>query len=285
MGSHVALAMGGGLVLTHPTAALVAVGTALQTPLGATAYVGASTIDDVLTMQALAQGDTETAAQLQALANMDSPWLPFGDLAGAFYASRQALTRATRLATSAGESCQLLDTSASLATGGFPNIPYLRSQPDPGVIAQQTEVYCGIACAQMIWADRGIHFSQDEIAEVTPIVPEFGGVDPRDLSHAMSELDPSHSWRAVMIMEDATAERDFYRFHQANGEEPWIAIMRAGGVHAVIIDGVDDLGNVMIRDPWPVGKAGQQTGERAIMDMNTFIQRYWLGIGIIHASP
>jgi hypothetical protein len=114
-------------------------------------------------------------------------------------------------------------------------------RPDPRVVKQYNTLACGPASAEMILKDRGISFDQRAIAKQLKQLPVY----PFELAHELLSLDPQGQWVANTV--------DPSSFNALNNRAPWAALFYEQGAktgHIVVVDGVDALGDVRIRDPW-----------------------------------
>ncbi len=115
--------------------------------------------------------------------------------------------------------------------------------PQPAVCQQMSEDGCGVACAQMLLADRGVHASQEDIG--------FGVVQPTDapaLARRMNELS-TRRWEGGALAAAPTGAL----VHALCRTGTWAALLEPGGFrrvgHWVVVDGVGDEAVVLVRDP------------------------------------
>lgn len=129
---------------------------------------------------------------------------------------------------------------------------------------------CSSACAQMLFRDQGIDLAQD-------VIVEHAGrpTSAQALAGAMNELwSGSGTWRGGGIWIEGATTRQTVEALNSTG--PWIANMRLVGTsmhHSVIVDGFDEAGLLIIRDP-AQGTMYKMTYE----DFETF----WSGYGVFY---
>lgn len=105
----------------------------------------------------------------------------------------------------------------------------------PNVVKQSTPTACGAACGEMLLKDRGVLTSQVDVgAELTSM---------NSLARKLNTVDSSWVGNAV----------DVSSFNALNKTGSWSAMMWDSGNkvgHWVVVDGVDDVGRVLIKDPF-----------------------------------
>ena len=114
------------------------------------------------------------------------------------------------------------------------------------VVTQFDEESCGPAPGEMLLADRGLTFSQREIAEWTPL-PASAHYLAATLSR-LSGLD----WRGGAIrLSGAPPGQLVELLCEVSGS--WGALLQPGGLnrigHWVVVDGLSRKGEVLVRDP------------------------------------
>jgi len=136
---------------------------------------------------------------------------------------------------------------------------------DPNVVKQQDNLSCGPACAEMLLRDRGIYDVTQSIIATETGVP----VNTKSLGIALNKLDRSDArlWLSgtVHILEATYSEI----IDVLIGTGSWAAILwepLANLGHIVVVDGLDKLGKIKIRDPW--------MATRYKMDREEFVN-YW----------
>jgi hypothetical protein len=116
---------------------------------------------------------------------------------------------------------------------------------DPSVVRQAEGNWCAIACGEMLTNGR---VTQHDISKVISISAK--GTVAEDIANVLNTLDPAamKSWQGGYIGAP-TAEA---AFNWLNAKGSWGAQMflGAGNRHMVIVDGINDAGMVMVRDPW-----------------------------------
>lgn len=141
---------------------------------------------------------------------------------------------------------------------------------DSNVVRQQDNLSCAPACGEMLLKDRGIDcFTQAEIATETGVP-----VDVRYLAIILNTLDPSKTgvWHGGNFAVEVTEMPNLLERLIAKGS--WAAEMKEFGnpiAHLVIVDGFDEDGKVLIRDPWH--------GTRYKMEKEEFLN-YWNTRGV-----
>ena len=136
---------------------------------------------------------------------------------------------------------------------------------DPNVVKQQDNLSCGPACAEMLLRDRGIYdVTQSIIARETGVP-----VNTKSLGMALNKVDRGGSrlWLSGTVhIPEATY---FELIDVLIGTGSWAAILwepLADLGHIVVVDGLDNIGKIKIRDPW--------MATRYKMDREEFIN-YW----------
>jgi ABC-type bacteriocin/lantibiotic exporter with double-glycine peptidase domain len=140
---------------------------------------------------------------------------------------------------------------------------------DSKVVRQQSDLSCVAACGEMLLQNRGININQAAIEELTgvPSAPEL-------LASALNELnlDDSGGWRGAYLEIPGASQSQVFDVLNTTGA--WAAVLWEAGVgigHMVIVDGLDEMGYVLIRDPW------EGTSYKMIKD--DFLQ-YWSQAGV-----
>jgi filamentous hemagglutinin len=137
--------------------------------------------------------------------------------------------------------------STHLPRGGasWSKFPALNERPSSNIIKQLTEHSCGAACAQTLLREADIHVSQSQLASTAGMNSGRKGIDVSNLADAMNQASSSQIWRGGYI--DASVDM----INTLNNRGSWIALLSPKSKigHYVIVDGVDDIGNLAIRDP------------------------------------
>ena len=132
---------------------------------------------------------------------------------------------------------------------------------DPLIAQQLQGNWCVLACGQMLTNGR---VAQQKLSQLVTIMP--GGTDPTDVAAAMNILDSGATgmWKGGYVGPDV--------FGALNNTGSWAAMMKIdGGHHMIVVDGVNDAGMVMIRDPY--------AATRYNMSLDEF-HNYWTGNAI-----
>ena len=164
------------------------------------------------------------------------------------------------------------DISVSLADndkigGAGGKWPVINEIAEPSVIQQVNRLSCGQACVRMILSDRKINVSQEVIAKILGDGPTYEG----QLARALQKLDTSDSgtWMGAGVDPDHIAS-----IYGLNSTGSWVAQLWDRGNkigHWVVVDGTDDAGLILIRDPWEATKYK--------MDFTDF-QQTWNGYAV-----
>lgn len=138
--------------------------------------------------------------------------------------------------------------------------PVINERPSPEVVRQTESLSCVSACGEMITNGE---FKQSELIEQlgTPC-------DTRDLASALGP-----PWQGEGLAEDQLDKLLFRGPWVAELRElrPKILYRRLEPGHTVVVDGLDELGNLMIRDP--------ADGTRYEMTRENFL-RHWSGYSV-----
>lgn len=136
---------------------------------------------------------------------------------------------------------------AGMKGGAGGNWNVLDEVIDPNVVKQVTPTSCGAACAEMMLKDRGILSSQIEL-----------GTELTSMTSLANKLNKADSgWVANNVSSSS--------FEALNNTGSWSAMMWDSGNkvgHWVVVKGTDDVGNVIINDPFK--------GTRYTMTINEF---------------
>ncbi|MCC6554694.1 MAG: C39 family peptidase [Polyangiaceae bacterium] len=142
------------------------------------------------------------------------------------------------------------------APGGA-GVPWktIGERPSPRVVRQNYKNACGPACGASILREVGDglkNLTQEKVIEAAgDRYNPYGGMYAEDLASVMNELDPSatRSWRA----DAAVHENVDVAVRELSEQGPWIAGIKEqgseGSGHFVIVDGLDESGKVLVRDP------------------------------------
>lgn len=138
-------------------------------------------------------------------------------------------------------------------------------EPKCGFIEQIHEGSCLAACEKMILRDNGIEVSEAYVRAVTGVDAIDGGY-LRDVPNALNKLglDKPYTYETDLSIDELdTATEDGAAI---------ISVNFRGGLHALVIDGVED-DMVLIRDP------ARSTYKVTIQDF----KQQWYGIAVIRA--
>jgi len=151
------------------------------------------------------------------------------------------------------KSFKFINVAPSGGTGGDWHV--INEQPDLTVVQQETPNACGHAGIQMLLRWRGINVSQVDVAIAAGVpMEQTTGYDV--LKAAASEIDPSGKWKGGYVPSNAIDVLTCFGV--------WMAQLQGklgANRHWVIVEGVDDVGNLKIRDPWGINKTYVKTGE------------------------
>lgn len=146
-------------------------------------------------------------------------------------------------------------------------------EPTSHLIGQFTEDSCAAACCRMILLGQGLDIVESYLRHVLEV---DGGVALSALPPVLQQLGAAESYiyRADLSLETL---RDLTRKAAAI---VYVKRERARDGHALLVDGIDDEGFVLIRDPLPLG-----TGSAYKVSVESFL-KVWLrrqerGIAIV----
>jgi hypothetical protein len=152
---------------------------------------------------------------------------------------------------------------------------------DLDVPMQLDSAACGPACIQQVLRSRGVEISQRTLiqrARESVLTTRSGLVATTDIRDLLQHYDPSGEWTAAPLPE-SIREMGYRRgIQELSGKGPWIAVV---GPHAVVVEGIDRYGRVVIRDPWPepAWDRGIRAGSRYVVTTAEF-RKYWFGESI-----
>ncbi|MEK0194191.1 papain-like cysteine protease family protein [Microcoleus anatoxicus] len=131
---------------------------------------------------------------------------------------------------------------------------------DRAVVQQQDKLSCGPACGEMLLGDRGMYGANQSLIAAETGVP----VNIEDLAIALNTLDTDTSrfWLGGTISIPGARNYEIVEVLITTGS--WAAILwetLADLGHVVIVDGLDDTGKIMIRDPWNATKYKMELAE------------------------
>ncbi len=135
---------------------------------------------------------------------------------------------------------------------------------DPSVVQQQDNLSCGPACGEMLLKDRGINDIDRYIIAAETGVP----VSPSNLALVLNAFNPDpNRWIGAPVTIPEASEFQIVEVLNATGS--WAAMLWEPNTsigHIIIVDGFDDAGLILIRDPW--------NGTRYKMYIEEFLN-YW----------
>ncbi len=144
---------------------------------------------------------------------------------------------------------------------------------DPNVVRQCTSNCCGPACAEMLFRAHGAQdISQEMIIEAQG--DEWS--EPELLARAMNSLKPhvatgSHgAWEGAWVDTIRSPRQTFQNMVRRGS---FITSLKSFGSesHMVVVDGFDDRGSIVVRDPWE--------GTRYLMTWESF-EEVWQGMSV-----
>jgi filamentous hemagglutinin len=120
----------------------------------------------------------------------------------------------------------------------------------------------------MLFADRGVKITQQTIEEAS-----FAPIDAIDLAAVLNKLEPSQTrlWLGGAFVVPGS-DKDLIR--ELNRSGSWAAVLwerRASIGHLVVVNGLNEKGRVIVRDPWD--------GTMYTMEIQDFLS-VWLRTGI-----
>lgn len=120
---------------------------------------------------------------------------------------------------------------------------------DANVVQQQDKVSCGIACGEMLLKDREIYDVNQSIIAAETGVP----VSAEVLALALNRFDSSDArvWKGGTVSIPEATDSEIIDVLISTGS--WGAILwepLANLGHIVVVDGMDETGKLLIRDPW-----------------------------------
>ncbi len=119
--------------------------------------------------------------------------------------------------------------------GAGGNWPVNGEVPNPNVVRQANSLACGPACGEMLLKDMGVNATQAQLGNGLSTIDS--------LTQSLNSF--SSGWQGEMV--------DTSSFGALNQTGSWSAMMWDQGSsigHWVVVDGLDDAGNVLIRDPF-----------------------------------
>ena len=152
-------------------------------------------------------------------------------------------------------------------SGGYWEV--LEELADPTVIKQFNDDACAAACGEMLLIDRGCQsISQKGIARCAGGVP----MEIATLALALNQLgNLPGRWIGAPIGIDGVTDEELLRVLMRTGS--WAAGFWEDGApigHVVMVDGFDEWGRVLIRDPWGLQRSSMQ-GVRYKMIIDAFL--------------
>jgi len=158
---------------------------------------------------------------------------------------------------------------------------YSEEKRDPASVQQANNASCLSATGEMVVVAWNL---PEAAGAQASLIEELGSppIQPKDLRDALTRrYGPQNgvTWHGGYA-EFANPQA---AFAQINEHLPWIAVVRGiGRDHAVMIDGIDTEGRVMVRDPWGVGQGTRYVrdpsgyGSSYVVPWDEF-QAHWIG--------
>ncbi len=164
------------------------------------------------------------------------------------YATRGArmLRRGDQAADTARRTANVAQGADEIAGAGIGRWTRHNEVVDQSVIQQVEGNWCVLACAEML-TNGGA--TQRQLSGLVDIVS--AGTDPEAVAAVLNRLDPNavKTWTAgnVLHLPDP--------FGAVSSTGSWGAMMKIdGGHHMIIVDGIDEAGMVMVRDPYAASR-------------------------------
>ena len=151
-----------------------------------------------------------------------------------------------------------MDRDDAIGGGAGGNWETIDEVRDSRVVRQSNPLSCGVACGEMLLRDRGIAVSQATIANRagTPSGTE-------QLAEALNEQDSAGTWLGGGVTQES--------FDGLNATGSWAAMLFESGArfgHWVVVEGVNNEGRVIVRDP--------ADGTRYLMELDEFLSHWTL---------
>lgn len=144
----------------------------------------------------------------------------------------------------AADAISLAEDGGLAGAGG--NWSTIGEATDARVVQQSSPLSCVSACGEMLLRSRGVMSGSE-----SDIIGKIGApADPRDLPEALNALDESGGWRGGVL--DVPQGQEAAIIGALNRSGSWAASLKSFGtmLHMVVVDGLDDAGNLVIRDPY-----------------------------------
>jgi len=147
--------------------------------------------------------------------------------------------------------------SASTSLGGSPwSWARTPRETNRALVTQQEEFDCGLACAEILFRDRGISVSSADLRGSTPLPARA-----EDLAESMNRVHPAGPvWSGGALNVRGEVSRQLV-VTLCLSTGTWAALLEPLGFgrvgHWVVIDGIDDESMLLVRDP--VGEAYRMT--------------------------
>lgn len=147
--------------------------------------------------------------------------------------------------------------------------PVINEVTDPKVVRQQSNLSCGPACGEMLLREWGI----TNITQVAIENLSGAPTSAEEVADALGQLSPAslHRWQGGYL-DISTSLAAFNLLLKTS--KPWMAQMKEIGnriAHMVVVDGIDETGLVLVRDPWE--------GTSYKMELEQFLQ-VWSQIAV-----
>ena len=147
--------------------------------------------------------------------------------------------------------------------------PVINEITDSKVVRQQSNLSCGPACGEMLLREWGItNITQIAIENLTGTPTSAS-----EVADALNQLSLAslHRWQGGYL-DTSTSLAAFNLLLKTS--KPWMAQMkeiRNRIAHMVVVDGIDETGLVLVRDPWE--------GTSYKMELDQFLQ-VWSQIAV-----
>ena len=134
-------------------------------------------------------------------------------------------------------------------SGGGGNWRRIDEIADSNVVKQQNQISCGTACGEMLLKDREIYDVNQSLIAAETGVP----VSAEILAVALNIFDSSgvRVWLGGTVSLPGATDSEVIDVLIGTGS--WGAVLwepLAHLGHIVVVDGIDETGKILIRDPW-----------------------------------
>ncbi len=137
---------------------------------------------------------------------------------------------------------------------------------DPSIVRQADGFEsCGPSCAATLARDRGTVAYQSAVALRQGFVESTSAAT---LAKALNKLDGMEGWQGIRVSLDDYDPRRLFNTFNRNGSFGAVLARGMNTPHMVVVNGLDNAGRVVIRDP--------ATGTRYLLEWSEFL-RVWTG--------